>query len=194
MTDFFSLLSKSNENIADRATKEQKHGLLLSKAFPLSPDQIILPGDKSSHTDKANKAADYVMGKTDKKPAFKFKPIVKLPPQSIGELLIHAKEIDKKKQNVLHGTGITKRVAEQAEKQFDIDSRELFSILRKNSYFIKLGNRNLPIPELIEKGYFNNKINDFRNGKISVHYIQTYVTANGMSFLAELIKKQNEKK
>ena len=82
----------------------------------------------------------------------------------------------------------------QAAKQFDIDPRALFSILRKNSYFIKLGNRNLPIPELIEKGYFNNKINDFRNGKISVHYIQTYVTANGMSFLAKLIQKQNEKK
>ncbi|KKM19950.1 hypothetical protein LCGC14_1650500, partial [marine sediment metagenome] len=48
MIDFVTLLSKSNENITDRATKEQKHGFLLSKAFPLSPDQIILPGDKSS--------------------------------------------------------------------------------------------------------------------------------------------------
>ena len=45
---------------------------MLSKAFPLSPDQVVLPGDKSKHTEKADEAADYVMGKTDKKPAFKF--------------------------------------------------------------------------------------------------------------------------
>jgi len=45
---------------------------------------------------------------------------------------------------------------------------------------------------LIEKGYFRNEFNNFKRGERPVQYIQTFVTANGISFLAEIIEKNKK--
>lgn len=80
----------------------------------------------------------------------------------------------------------------QAATQFNIGVRALYKILRKNNHFIKCGRNNLPSPQLIEKGYFKNKIKDFHRGTTTGQYIQTYVMPNGMSFLAELIQNHRD--
>lgn len=80
----------------------------------------------------------------------------------------------------------------QAATQFGMGSRALYKILRKNGHFIKCGRNNLPNPDLIKKGYFENKMESFYRKKITGQYIKTYVTPNGMSFLAQII--QNNQK
>ncbi len=78
----------------------------------------------------------------------------------------------------------------QAATQFNIGVRALYKILRKKGHFIKYGRSHLPKSELIEKGYFQNKMRDFHSGTITGQYVQTYVTPSGMSFLGELIQNQ----
>ncbi len=82
----------------------------------------------------------------------------------------------------------------QAANQLNVGVRALYKILRENGHFIKCGRSNLPNPELIEKGYFQNKMKDFYRKKITGQYVQTYVTPNGMSFLGQLIQIRREGK
>lgn len=120
MTNFKILLAQSKQTQQARAVKEKQHGFLLSKAFPLSANQINLPGDKTEHNATDNQAADYVQGKTDKKPfALKFKKSDKpFEKKSFSQLLARGKsqqsEQTTSKRNVLYGTGLTKKEVKKA--------------------------------------------------------------------------------
>jgi len=80
----------------------------------------------------------------------------------------------------------------KAASHLGIGFKTLFRILRENGDFVKTDGSCLPKTELIEKGYFRNEFNNFKRGKMPVRYIQTFVTANGISFLAEIIEKNKK--
>lgn len=82
----------------------------------------------------------------------------------------------------------------EAAVQLGIGFKELFAILREQAHFVKVGKNNLPVIELVEKGYFKNELKKFSRGGISNEYTKTYVLPNGMSFLSEVIKKHKANK
>lgn len=86
-------------------------------------------------------------------------------------------------------TKVIKRLEmKKAASRLGISNIALLKMLRDHGHFIKCVNDNLPKPELIEKGYFENELRQFVRGSVKNNYIKVYVTANGMSFLSHLIK------
>lgn len=86
-------------------------------------------------------------------------------------------------------TKVIKRLEmKKAASRLGISNIALLKMLRVHGHFIKCVNDNLPNPELIEKGYFENELRQFERGTVKNNYIKVYVTANGMSFLSNLIK------
>lgn len=92
------------------------------------------------------------------------------------------------KKNTGHSKIIKRLEMRKAASWLGISNNALLKTLKHHGHFFKSVNDNLPNPELIEKGYFENEIRQFRRGDIKNNYIKVYVTANGMSFLSHLIK------
>jgi len=85
-------------------------------------------------------------------------------------------------------TRVIKRLEmKKAASRLGVSTIALLKMLRKHGHFIKCVNDSLPTPALIKKGYFENEIREFKRGPIKNNYIKVYVTANGMSFLSNLI-------
>lgn len=92
------------------------------------------------------------------------------------------------KESDSHTKVIKRLEMKKAASRLGISNIALLKILRDRGHFIKCVNDNLPKPELIEKGYFENELRQFKRGAVKNNYIKVYVTANGMSFLSNLIK------
>ncbi len=110
MPSIAELLKQSRENQAKRNQLETTHKDTIEKAFPLPPEVITLPPKPAEQ----NNVADFVTNESDKNPfanSFKIaattKPVAK---QDFKTLFSKAKKPETKKPDILHGTGLTKKL------------------------------------------------------------------------------------
>lgn len=122
-TDFSKLLSNAKDKQQEREKREKSIGgqIILAKAHPLPKEQVILPGEKPAVSNTHDKQViNFVQGKSDKLPTFKTQ---QSPPptkrKSIAELVKEKKAAKQepiiRKDNVLYGTGATKKLADKQQ-------------------------------------------------------------------------------